>query len=368
MSVRKIGIDIQSTRGLLTGIGTYTQCLVQGLLEEGKERFDFVLFSKEQKENLNTFNRILWESRELPKRVKQERADVLHVPAFSPPMNKPCKTVVTVHDLIGMVFPNQMGWPSRFYWGKWLPSAVKGVDALIADSENTKMDIVRHLGFPESKITVIYPSGHEGFSQMYNLQAHKSLCGRLGIQEKYLLAVGTLEPRKNIFRLIEAFLKFRSSDKKKSYQLVIIGSIDFAHGKFLKQLRSKYPDLGKDVLFPGYISREDLKLLYAGSSAFLFPSLYEGFGIPVLEAMASGTPVLTSHLSSLPEVAGEAALYVDAYNVNAIAEGIQRIIEDQPLRNDLIQKGLQQVKRFSWRETARKTLRVYENIINGRVA
>ena len=157
----KIGIDVQASRGKITGLGVYTQNLTDSLLREKRNGWEFSLLSKEQGRDWNTLERLIWENRDLPRKVKNEKIEILHVPAFAPPMAKPCKVVVTVHDLIGMTFPNQLGLPSRLYWGKWLPCAVKQADILIADSENTKKDILKHLNVPASKIRVIYPSGHE---------------------------------------------------------------------------------------------------------------------------------------------------------------------------------------------------------------
>lgn len=362
----KIGIDIQATEGPLTGLGVYTKNLVRALLEERRNGFEFTLLHKGRKGDLDTLRRILWESVEIPSRVRKNRIQLLHVPAFSAPLIKPCKVVVTVHDLIGMIFPNQLGWPSRFYWGRWLPMTVRRADALIADSENTKQDLIRLLGISPQKVTVIYPSGHEGFRPERDSKSLDELRGRFGIKEKYFLTVGTLEPRKNIIRIIQAFSKFvREVCVGHLYQLIIVGLTDFAHGKFVKGiLGEEKVGEGSAVILTGYLKREDLNTLYSGAVAFLFPSLYEGFGIPVLEAMASGTPVLTSQISSLPEVAGEAAYYVDPYSQDEITEGMGRLCEED-LRRGLIQKGFQQIKNFSWRETARQTLEVYEGFAHG---
>ena len=359
----KIGIDVQASKGRLTGIGVYTKNLIQSLLEKPRNGYEFSLFGREQRGDWNTLQRLFWENASLPQLVKQGQVEILHVPAFAPPLAKPCKVVVTVHDIIGMIFPNQLGWPSRFYWGKWLPSAVKRADALIADSENTKKDLIKYLSIPESKIRVIYPSGHEGFSPRPDSRALKEIHERIGIKEKYFLAVGTLEPRKNLIRVIEAFAKFVEAKKRSSvYQLVVVGATDFAHGKFLQTLLEKCSVKADHLLLTGYLEQKDLNLLYSGAEGFVFPSLYEGFGIPILEAMASGTPVLISRSSSLPEVAGDSAFYVDPNDTQSITEGMQALVDDPGLRRELIQKGFERIKRFSWRDTASKTFEVYDSL------
>ncbi len=359
----KIGIDIQSSQGQKTGLGVYTANLVQSLLSESRNGTQVCLLESERKGDLNTLQRLRWENVELPKKAKEEKIRLLHVPAFSPPMTKPCRLVVTVHDLIGMLFPNQKGWPSRFYWGKWLPAMLKRADHLIAVSEHTKKDVIEHLGIPEQKITVIYSSGHEGFVASCDRERMRKLRSRFEIKEKYFICVGTLEPRKNLGRVLEAFLKFLSqaspSDK---YQLVVVGSKEFAHGKFFKEINKNRRLNPDDIIFTGYVDQSDLNCLYACAQAFLFPSLYEGFGFPVLEAMASGTPVLTSDRTSLPEVAGEAAMKVNPEDVNALCEGMKLLATDEKIRQELIQKGFERIKHFSWSKTAKETLAVYESL------
>ncbi|HXV28479.1 MAG TPA: glycosyltransferase family 1 protein, partial [bacterium] len=168
-------------------------------------------------------------------------------------------------------------------------------------------------------------------------------------------------PRKNLMRVMKAFSKFTgecvSGDP---YQLVIVGSKDFAHGKFFQEMVKTQGETLGDVIFTGYVDQQDLNCLYACAEAFVFPSLYEGFGFPVIEAMASGTPVITSDRTSLPEVAGEAALKVNPEDTDAIFEGMRLFAMDNSARNEFIQKGFQRIKNFSWSKTARETLAVYE--------
>ncbi len=360
----KIGMNIQASKGRTTGLGVYTANLTRSLAEESQNGFQFQFYDKQIEQDLNTFHRLLWENVELLRLARRDRIDILHAPAFAPPFSRTFKVVVTVHDLIGMFFPNQLSWPSRFYWGKWLPHCVKRASAIIAVSENTKRDLVNYLKIPEKNIHVIYPSGHESFLPTADRKEVSRMKARFRIREKYFLFVGTIEPRKNLVRVVEAFARFLKRTKQDlSYQLVVVGIKEYAHGRSFKSLVGQSAAGLEDVIYTGYVSNENLNLLYCGAEAFIFPSLYEGFGIPVLEAMACGVPVLTSNLSSIPEVAGDAALYVDPTAVEKITDGMIELVQDARLRRNLIEKGFERVKRFSWKETARQTLGVYEALL-----
>lgn len=358
----RIGIDIQATQTPQTGLGVYTENLYRYLVNGPSKRHQFFLYSQPVQQPWHTPRRLWWENVELPKCAARDKVELLHVPAFAPPFCKPCRLVITVHDLIGMIFPNQIGLPSRLYWGKWLPFVIRRADAIIVDSENTKKDVLKFLGVSEKRLRVIYLSGHETFSSNLNGKPLQQLKNRLGIKEKYFLCVSAIEPRKNLSRVIKAFIQFVKQKQNARYQLVVVGSKTFAYGRTFQELVAETALQFKDVIFTGYIQHEDLNLLYCGTEAFLFPSLYEGFGIPVLEAMASGAPVMTSHVSSLPEVAGEAAYYVDPYDVCQITEGMHRLAEETQLRQDLIQRGFKQIQKFSWKRTGEQTIEVYEAV------
>ncbi|MDP3920173.1 MAG: glycosyltransferase family 1 protein [Candidatus Omnitrophota bacterium] len=359
-----IGIDIQSTRGKASGLGVYTRNFIEALKRERPEDMKITFYSRPDDTDLNTWQRCFWENLELPKLARKDNVDVLHVPAFSPPLSRGFRLVVTVHDIIGKLFPNQLGLPSALYWGKWLPFSIKRADLIIADTEYTKKDLMTHLGVPSEKIHVIYASGHEGFSSELLPDEKARVKQAYGIREEYFLFVGTLEPRKNLSRVLEAFAAYRAGrNGHGAQQLVVVGSKDFAHGQYYKKLLREARLREGDVIFTGYVSHADLNALYTASNLLVFPSLYEGFGIPVLEAMASGTPVLTARATSIPEVAGDAAYYVDPYRVEEIVRGMIDLSENAGLRNSLIKKGLQQKNRFSWDRTARETLEVYRRVV-----
>lgn len=354
----KIGIDIQASKGKVTGLGVYAKCLAEAITSA---KHDVCFLSTEQSGDWNTIKRLCWENWTLPRQAGKEKVDLLHVTAFAPPFYKRCKLVVTVHDLIGMAFPNQLGWPSRFYWGKWLPFVIRRADRIIADSEHTKKDIIKFLKIPAEKIRVVYLACPKGLEEKKDPKSIAGIKERFKIQNEYFLTVGTLEPRKNFIRVLQAFSKFKSETGDQKYQLIVAGSKEFAHSNYFKEHFS--PFVSEDVIFTGYVSNEDLNGLYSASTAFLFPSLYEGFGLPVLEAFTSGAAVITSRTTSLPEVAGEAAVYVDPLDVDDIAGAIKIISEDSDLRSSLIRKGLERAKKFSWKTTASETLKVYEELL-----
>ncbi|MFA5160156.1 MAG: glycosyltransferase family 1 protein [Candidatus Omnitrophota bacterium] len=358
-----IGFDAQATRGKLTGLGTYTSRLLEALKQEIAAPLELCVLSQERSrvKDLNTLERLGWENWTLPLLAKKNKVDILHVPAFAPAFRKPCKLVVTVHDIAGMLFSNQIGKPSSFYWGRWLPFVIKQADRIIADSEYTKKDLIGHLKINENIIRVVYPSGHEAFSAQIPLTKVTEAKRTVGINGRYFLFVGTLEPRKNLGRILDAFRIFLNSNPE--YQLILVGSKEFAHGRYSEILANKHVLGSHSIIAPGYLDPDSLNALYCGAEALVFPSLYEGFGIPILEAMASGCPVITSDSTSTPEVAGDAGMLVCPYDTAAIANAMKRVTSDPVLCRELRKKGFEQIKKFSWRKTARETIEVYKELL-----
>lgn len=359
----RIGFDSQAIHGKLTGLGTYVSRLLESLKQEIISPLQLCVLSQERPaaRDLNTLERLGWENWTLPRLAKRKQVDILHVPAFAPAFRKPCKMVVTVHDIAGMLFPNQIGRVSRFYWGKWLPFVIKQADRIIADSMHTKQDLMEYLKINEGNIRVVYPSGHETFSAQIPESKVNHVKRTAGINGRYFLFVGTMEPRKNLGRILDAFKAV--SDTFKDHQLVLVGSKQFAYGKYSKCLARNHALASERIVAPGYLDHESLNALYCGADVLVFPSLYEGFGMPILEAMASGCPVLTSAKTSTPEVAGDAAVLVDPCDTNAIAEGMKRFVTSEVLRSELRLKGFEQIKKFSWRKTARETIEVYKELL-----
>ncbi len=300
----------------------------------------------------------LWTQIGLAREVLINPPDVLFVPAHTlPVIRRPgLKTVVTIHDLGYEYLPQYHKFPHKLYLNKSTEYAVKHATHLIAVSQATENDLINKMGCPKDKITVIYEGFDEKkFKPDSNRHSGKSRSAGRIQNLPYILFVGTLQPRKNIERLIEAF-----SLIKTDIQLVIAGNKGWLYDDILSA--PKRFGVEKRVKFLGYTKEEDLPTLYQNALCFCLPSLFEGFGLPVLEAMACGCPVIVSNSSSLPEVAGEAGIYVNPLNVNDIAEKLKLIIENGKLRMEISKKSLIQAKKFSWEKCARETIKVLESV------
>ena len=266
-------------------------------------------------------------------------------------------TVLTVHDLIFRHLPEHHKPLNRWYLNLTMPLYCRRATHIIAISECTRRDLIAAYSLPPEKITVI----HEAADPRFCLQppdAVTTIRARYGLPDCYLLFVGTIEPRKNLMRLLTAFETVHAEGL--SDGLVIVGKRGWLYDDFFAALeRSPARDA---VIFPGYVPDDDLPAIYAGAQASIFPSIYEGFGLPVLEAMACGTPVAASNGSSIPEVGGEAALYFDPTDTEALTEAIRTVLDDADLRADLRQRGFEQAARFSWERAAEATTRVYRTL------
>lgn len=361
----QVGLDIQSSITHPTGVGIYTKNLFQILQKISHPEFNIHGLAPLKTGHLNTPKRLWWENVELPRLASNLAVDVLHVPAFSPPVKRgKYKVIVTVHDLIGMMFPNQKGLFSKFYWGTWLPWAIKHADCWIADSRHTKVDILHLLKLPEKKISVVYPSGHENFSPRISKEVIQKTLSKFKIYSPYFLYVGTIEPRKNLKNSILAFdLAKKMNPSLKNHQFVVVGSKKFAHGTFFESLKKDLQYGFSEIIFTDYINHDELNAIYCGSTAFIFASLYEGFGIPILEAMACHTPVIASNKTSIPEVAGNAAMYVNPEDTKAIANAMIELATQKDVRELYSKLGAAQVSNFSWEITARKVLGIYQSVL-----
>lgn len=263
------------------------------------------------------------------------------------------KTVITVHDLFFLKRPDLQRHPYRETLEIRIKRARDKRIKAIAVSNATKKDLVELLDYPEELVTVVYEASDPSFKfQVSSLELNKIL-KKYDISQPYLLMVGTREPRKNLERTIEAFLTLRRPETFAKLKLVIAGKVGWGEGL--------HPS--ENVQLLGYVPQEDLPALYANTEGFLYPSLYEGFGIPILEAFACGAPVLTSNVSSMPEVAGSAAIYVDPHDVNSIREGMEKMLNLSTTdKNRLVQNGYKQMRKFSWEKAAKEMLKVYETL------
>lgn len=289
----------------------------------------------------------------------QQRLDVVHDPTGVNPLGLArARRVVTIHDVIPYIYPAASTRLDRLIYRTWLPFALRHVDAIITVSECSKADIVRLLGVPPELVSVIGEATNPNYRPLA-LADTRAMLQHYGIDFPYMLYVGSIEARKNLVRLLEAYARLRPWSQQ--WKLVIVGARRWQAGPVLDTLQRL--ELLQDVYLPGMVAEEALPAFYNGADLFVFPSLYEGFGLPVLEAMACGTPVITSNTSSLPEVAGDAALLVDPQDVEAIAQAMRRVLEDSHLAANLRAKGLRRAQQFSWERTAQETIAVYERVL-----
>jgi glycosyltransferase involved in cell wall biosynthesis len=285
-------------------------------------------------------------------------AELFHATEHLLPPLSGVPTVLTVHDMIFKLFPQHLKRLNYWYLNATMPLYCRRADAIIAVSESSKRDIVALYGLPQGKVTVIYEAASPDFIPA-SWAATQQVCQRYGLPERFLIHVGTIEPRKNLTRLVEALHHLRQEGL--AIPLVVVGRKGWLYDDFFRRLHEL--DMEDAVHFPGYVAAADLPVLYSAATMAAMPSEYEGFGLPVLEAMACGTPVVCSHTSSLPELGGTAARTFDPYDVEAIGETISAVWTDADLRAEMRQQGLAQAAKFSWDRAAEETLALYERVL-----
>lgn len=351
-----------------SGIGTYLNGLIEGLSKIDAEN-QYVLVTNEDRTlplpvNFK-FKKIegrvfsLRSQFEMHSIVKEEKLDLLHIPHFYSFFLCPCAMVTTIHDLILSLFPEETSLFKRIYYNFMIKYSLNKARKIIAVSQNTKKDIVALFHIPQEKIKVVYEGVEEDFYPMRDEHSLNLVKEKYGINAPFLFYVGLKKPHKNLKRLLEAFRILKSQGRRE--KLVLAGKED--HRYPLENV-AKEMGLEGEIIFTGYVSKNELVMLYNASEIFIFPSLYEGFGLPILEAMACGKPVITSNCSSIPEVAGDSALFVDPYNVMEIAGAIGRVLDNEQLKKNLSEKALQRPKIFSWTKCAYETLGVYRSCVN----
>jgi glycosyltransferase involved in cell wall biosynthesis len=350
-----------------TGTENYATILLQHLLQIDKRNQYRVYLSQPNdsqylkaanvETKLLTYPR-LWTQFGLAKEVWLHQPDVLFIPAHTMPIiHRPSlRCVVTIHDLGYEYLPQYHQFPHKLYLNRTTEFAARHATRLIAVSHFTKHDLVQKLGTQSERISVVYEGVDIEANQRPPDSTIENTKQKYGIEKPYIVFVGTIQPRKNIVRLIEAFASL--GDKFSHYQLILAGGKGWLSDEiYASPARLHIQDR---VKFLGYIDEADKPALYAGADASALVSLFEGFGLPALESMACGTPVLAARSSSLPEVVGEAALLVNPEDVGDIAQGLEALLTDNHLRRTLIDRGREHVKRFSWQTAAEQTLNVFE--------
>lgn len=385
MTNRKLRIAIEASSLLKpkTGVGEYTANLIRALgrLQDSQYVLFYNSFRKRKPENLIgglDYARIRITNLRIPARLLglawqilpfppvdwfTGPVDIFHSPNYKVIPVHRSKLVVTVHDLVVLKYPQYQFITRVRNIGGWLRK-LRRADAVVAVSENTRRDILELLDVPPEKVHVIYQGYNADlFRPDLPQQEVERVLQHYLLRVPYLLYLGTLEPRKNLVRLIQAFHLLRRRSRN-TISLILAGQKGWLYDDiFAEILRLGLHD---SVKYLGYVADEDLPGLIKGARALAYPSLYEGFGLPPLEAMAMGTPVLTSNVASLPEVVGEAALQVNPEDVEAIAAGLERLCDDEALRQELKKKGWQRAQLFSWDKAAQQTMELYATLLSQR--
>lgn len=366
----RIAFDLRRIKN--PGIGRYMKCLVEAVLARAPENDYLLIFPEDASGFVRTessrVKRItpglkyysIREQVELPRILRREKVDLLHSPHFNLPLVRPCPTVVTIHDVIYLTCPGDL--PSRLgrlYYRGMMSASVRLADRILTDSEYSKKDIVRCLGADPGKVEVIYPGVDATFRPVIDSARRQSVLEKYGITNDYILYTGIYKPRKNHAGLLRAFRRVIASGYMA--QLVIAGPLEEGE----QGLRSLADELGisQQTIIAGFVTDADLRVLYSSATVYACPSLYEGFGFTVLEAMACGVPVVCSPETSLPEVAGDAALFADARDPRAFGDALLRACRDVALREQLAAQGRRNLQRFSWENTAEQTLAAYSHVL-----
>lgn len=380
----RIGIDITPIQNghKIRGVGQYAINLLTALTEFDREN-EYILFGyggdlpemlfkpgrfkvvTSGHVNEGKWRRLRWHQFTLPKLLHTYNIDLIHILVQSFDVNipvwRPARTVITIHDIKARLFPAiyLTDIYKKMSYNLMLSLSSKA-NHVITDSQNSKEDLLNHVGIPGDNISVIPLAADPA----YELSAgdggreEGTAASKFGFDEGYLLFVGAVEPSKNIDTLLEAYEQLLL--RGHPLRMVIVGVKD---PNYLAVLRSKHEQLMREVIFLESVGKADLRTLYREALVFVYPSIYEGFGLPVLEAMKCGTPVVTSNVSSLPEVAGDAALLTDPFNKIELANNISALLEDEKLRSHMIARGLERAGCFSWRRCAEQTVDVYHKVM-----
>lgn len=364
----KIAFDLRRIGN--PGIGRYMKCLVESIAAQAPEHEYLLILPPDSEHLVDAPNAqklctglkyySFQEQFVLPRILSRHKVDLLHGTHFLLPLVRPCPAVATIHDVIYIACPEDLpSLPGRLYYRAMMKACSRMATRIITDSEHSKDEITRHLHADPAKIEVVYPAVDPFFQSLADSEQIDSVRSRFGIDPDYILCVGIYKLRKNHARLLQAFQLLR--ERGVQSQLVIAGPM--GEGKPVLQRLAAELGIAEHVIFTGFVNDADLRALYSAARVYVCPSLYEGFGFTVLEAMACGAPVVCSSTTSLPEVAGKAALYFDPYNPEEMATQLRCAFSDDAVRASLIADGRKNLLRFSWEETARQTLAVYQQAL-----
>ena len=370
----KVGIISDRLNRTLTGVGNYVYNLINELAKINEKNIYLINYKKIKL--FSELNNIIIKNpfKKLPKKysyyfwhlylnyyLKMENLnlDIIHSPEnvslFIKLKNQ--KKIVTVYDTIAFYFPKMSDLITRYRYKMLFPKTLKSADIIISISHHTKEDIIKYLKIPEDKIKVIHLAANENYKPVNEKEIEK-IKQKYNLNDPFILYVGGLAPNKNVEKIIKAYYKLKKQGT--THKLIITGVKRYKYKSIFETIDKL--NLQKDVIFTGYVPDEDLPALYNAADLFVYPSLYEGFGLPPLEAMACGAPVITSNTSSLSEVVGDAGIIVNPYDVDELTNKIYEVLTNEGLREELSKKGLERAKLFSWRKCAEEHLKVYEQV------
>jgi glycosyltransferase involved in cell wall biosynthesis len=362
-----VGFDATTLVGRISGVGYYTARLMETLANgagEGVLERLVVLSNREvqappsarlQVHRADRFRvRSVWMQVVLPRILKRVRPDLVHYTNYLAPLAGDVPYVVSIHDMSLSLLPACHTLKKRLLTSSLVPLVARGARLILVPSESTRRDVIRLLRVDPGRVRLIPYAAAPLFRP--SAEGPERLASAYGVRPPYFLYVGTLEPRKNLVRALRAFARLASS-RLREHSFVVVGQRGWKYADVLAE--AGRADLRGRVVLPGYVPEEDLPVFYTHASAFVYPSLYEGFGLPVMEAMACGTPVLTSHTSSLAEIGEGAALLVDPLDEQAIGDGLEALAQDASLRQRLAREGRARAARYSWERTGRETVAAY---------
>jgi glycosyltransferase involved in cell wall biosynthesis len=372
----RIGIDATAVPPKPMGAGLYIIYLIQelGKLESAHE---FIVFAQEylrphlEKQvsdkiqihwlkNISVPRRLVWEQISFPRLVRRLKLDLLHSPHYTMPLSRPVPSVVTYHDMIFFIHPEKHTLAKRYFFPWMMRRSAKKADIIVTDSESTRQDAMRFLEIPPEKIVTIHLGYQEIFRQITDADALSAIRQQYRLPERFIFYAGAFEPRKNVPLLLSAFEQL--SQKYTDLFLVVTGGTGWDNRETISQINAMH---AKDrVVRLGHIPYADLPSIFNLAHVFVYPSLYEGFGLPPLEGMACGTPVITSNISSMPEFVGDAGILVPPNDEGALFDAIQRVLDDEALRQHLREAGPRRAANFTWKHTAEKTLEIYQQVLS----
>jgi glycosyltransferase involved in cell wall biosynthesis len=352
-----------------TGIGTYTSQIIKHMLRNDINNSYLLYWWGENYKTLYNNNvsismaskkhRKFFEEQFFPQSLKSNNIDVYHIPqnGIGMPQKKTCNYISTIHDLIPYIMPETVGkgYLKRFITA--MPQIVQNSDTIITVSEFSKKDIIKIFNVEENKIKVTPLAAEDYFKPIDLEKSNYYIKANYNIDYNYILYIGGFSPRKNVRALLIAFSRLYKH-LSKNYKILILGSANDEHSYLISLCESL--NISDKVIFTGYVPYEALPYFYNSCSVFVYPSLYEGFGLPPLEAMSCGVPVITSNISSIPEVVGDAALLINPFDTEELKNALERVLESKALSDELSTKGYNRSKMFNWEKTAAQTLKIYE--------